>query len=182
MAGILQPGDGLYERIERFLDIGDPKTRIYWVPLEPTSGFFAQSGPKDSLFPSQVRVSSSPELTGEDRWLCFIFELHNIDNSENFHKLTNSLWQGTITAEAYADGFLLLELAAEVRTKKFLQRYVPCSHKLASSRTYQHYMSLGDEVPTQISVTDRTRCRPNLELYRKWAKDATELRSLYLPK
>ena len=179
MAGILALDDPVYEWVERCLDIGDCKLRIYWIPLEPESGCWAQNNPKNSPFPSQVRITSDPSLSGEDRWLLLIYELHNIDNSDTFHRLNNSLWLGNITADQYADGFLLLELAAEVRTKLFLRRHVPPSHRLARSKFYEHYMALPDKAPSEISSADRARCKVNLKKSRKWATDAIALRSLY---
>jgi hypothetical protein len=119
MFGVLAQDDFVYKWIEQCLDINDIESRVYWIPLEPEAGLEAQNCPKNSRCFSQVRITSDLRLSGEDRWILLIFELHNIDSGQDFYKLGKSLWLGSITVEQYADECMLLELAAEVRTKHF---------------------------------------------------------------
>lgn len=182
MEGIVAIDDPVYKWVEGCLDVGDSSLRVYWVPLEPDPGSFAQHSPKYSPFPAQVRLTSDPTLSGEDRWLLLIYELHNIDNSDRFQRLDNALWLGSMSADEYADKFLLLELGAEVRTKLFLKRMVPSTHRLAQCTFYQHYMAIPDKAPTAISRADRKRCKLNLEAYRKHASNRIVWRHLYQAK
>ena len=66
---------------DRF-ETGDVRRRIIWDYVEPSSGQPAEHLASYGNYSAAVRISKNSNVTGRDKWVMLVFELHNIEYSE----------------------------------------------------------------------------------------------------
>ena len=91
MQNALDPGHPLMKWIADHFETGDRGQRIVWDHREPKSGQPAEHvAAYDSYFP-QIRVTTSSDYTGLDKWVFVIFERMNIEGDAKQDLLLDDL-------------------------------------------------------------------------------------------
>lgn len=120
MKGILPEDHPVFQWVAKGFNGDRFGMRIYWVADSPGG-----DAPSDSSIPYEdtppfVRVSAGTELTPIDKWTVLVFELNNIQGSDQFSKLFEQAIRGTINGKKYATGCVQTEFKTSVMTQEFL--------------------------------------------------------------
>jgi len=94
--------------------------RVYWNANSPRSGRPAEHGPSYGSYPPYIAISGGTETTAVDKWAAVIYEMHNLENSEDFKRISEAAIKGTFDADAFADECVKMEFAALLKTRDFL--------------------------------------------------------------
>ena len=121
MKGIVDADDPIYKWVVKQFDSGYYGDRIYWDRHEPYSGQPSETQPARGHSPSFVRVTKDDKISGRDKWLMLVFELHNIKNEKLFNELHVLAINGKLNRSEYADRCLSLEFTAMLQTQMFFQ-------------------------------------------------------------
>lgn len=95
-------------------------SRIYWFADPPSTGEQAEHGPPYEGYPGFIRISAGSESSPLDKWTMLVFEMFNIENTENFALLLNLAREGKIDGDTYARQCVELEFKAAQKTRRFL--------------------------------------------------------------
>ena len=104
----------------------DLQKEIFWDATEP-DGSDAVSYPPTANKPGRIRLrktysdgaNKGKELTCEDMWNHAVFELYNVENAEEFQRLTLDAVDGKLTKETFATKMVECETRAVVKTRAF---------------------------------------------------------------
>lgn len=104
---------------ERF-ETGDCRRRIIWDYVEPSSGQPAEHLASYGNYSAAVRISKNKNVTGRDKWVMLVFELHNIEYSEHRRGLILQLMRHQISVEQFVAESTEFEHRAVLDTVTFL--------------------------------------------------------------
>lgn len=118
-----------------------PESRVYWNAEEPASGFSAEHSRRYSVYPAQIRVVSSQQLSGLDKWIAIVFEMHNLRGALDFAQLDRLAFYGRIESAQYVDECVDLELDAVGETAQFLEAKV-AAKTLQRSKLFSQFQEV----------------------------------------
>lgn len=95
--------------------------RIHWNADSPQGGHVAVHAPPYENYPPHISVSGGTETTPIDKWASVVYELHNIQNNDEFEKLHTQAIEGKLDADQYATKCVELEFDALIKTRSFLR-------------------------------------------------------------
>ena len=123
MKGILPLDDTICRWVVRRFNSGDGGQRVYWDHRDPFSGREAENSPSQNSFPALIRVTSSKNVSGRDKWYMLVFEFENLQNAVAFGILAQRAYAGQISRDRFALDCVQLELDAGRRTQRYFKRY-----------------------------------------------------------
>jgi hypothetical protein len=122
MKGILDSEHFVYKWVVQQFSAGDSKKRVYWEDREPVGGREAENQPTLDYAPPFIRITRSDKISGRDKWLMLVFELHNLKNAKAFEELEKRAVSGEIDRDKFSNECLELEFKAMVQTQIFFKR------------------------------------------------------------
>jgi hypothetical protein len=123
MKGIICADDFVCRWVVKQFNARSLLDRIYWDPREPHSDRPAEHRSAYLVSPAYVRVTSAETISGRDKWLLLVFELHNIQNEKLFNDLDRKAVVGKIDRDHYSNECVALEFQALVETQMFFKRH-----------------------------------------------------------
>jgi len=124
MQGVVAVDDLVYKYVVQQFNSRELLDRISWDGSEPKGGRPAQFVPAHLVQPTYIRITRSKKISGRDKWLMLVFELHNSENEKSFEDLYKKALAGEIDRDHYASACLALEFEAVVRTQKVFRRHM----------------------------------------------------------
>lgn len=97
--------------------------RVHWDCKEPKSGRPAEHRMSYSDCPALIRVSSSSNLSAEDKCAMLVFELCNLQNDEEFQKLATAVVEKKLSRNDFANSCVRLEFTALKKTQSFFSEH-----------------------------------------------------------
>ena len=122
MKGIVRTNDFIYRWVVKQFNSLE-YDRVQWDPREPKSGAPAEHQSSRRASSHYIRVTSAEAISGRDKWLMLVFELHNYRNKEYFDELWDKAIAGSIRRDEYATGCVKLEFRAMVATQEFFRHH-----------------------------------------------------------
>lgn len=116
---ILVPGSEIYDWITNAFDGKYFGQRIYWNASEPSNDALSSCSSPIGSYPAHIQVTSSKGITPFDRLALLIFELHNIENANEFIELAKTAKSRQISREQYVEKMIELELKAHSKVVMF---------------------------------------------------------------
>lgn len=95
--------------------------RVYWNASSPQSGRPAEHGPAYSTYPPYIAISGGTETTSIDKWAAVVFEMYNLENSEEFKAISRLAIEDELDGDAFAEACVELEFAALIKTQEFFR-------------------------------------------------------------
>ena len=122
MRGVLPHDDVIVRWVKRKLSVGSHGETVVWDAREPEGGY-AQHAIGNGGTASRVCVTSSPKVSGRDKWYLLVFELHNLMHPQLMMQLRHAATSGAIDRKEFANAILNHEYERFARTNKFFIRY-----------------------------------------------------------
>lgn len=97
--------------------------RVYWLGDSPPGGNPSTFTAPYGRVPPFIQISAGTELTPVDRWASLIFELHNLERTEDFDRVVRDAIAGKIDGPQYATECVRIEYEASLETKQFLTKH-----------------------------------------------------------
>lgn len=141
MKGIIRADDFVYRWVVQQFDSRSLFDRIYWDPREPHDGRPAEHRSAYLASPAYVRVTSAEMISGRDKWLMLVYELHNIRNEKLFEELNEKAFAGSIDRAKYSNDCLALEFQALVQTQAFFRRHAIRGANASNDPYYTRYLN-----------------------------------------
>lgn len=96
---------------------------MYWGHRNQFSGREAENSPSQGNIPAFIRVTSSEEVSGRDKWCMLVFEFENLLNPVPFKNLAQCAYVGQVSRNRFTLECVQLELDAGQRTRRYFKRY-----------------------------------------------------------
>ncbi|TWU01011.1 hypothetical protein [Stieleria varia] len=129
MDGILPRDDVIVRWVVRRLATGSNGETVKWDPTEPDLGM-AQHVPSRRNAPAMVRITSSPDMSGQDKWYLLVFELHNLMHPAIAEGFERAARLPNVGQAEFVNALLDYEYERMARTNKFFIRYpIPSATK-----------------------------------------------------
>lgn len=97
--------------------------RVFWNANSPHSGRVAEHAPPNGTYPPYIALSGGTETTAVDKWASVIYEMFNIESTDQFSAISESAINGSLDADGFADKCLELEFSALIKTHDFFQKH-----------------------------------------------------------
>ncbi|MDC0936874.1 hypothetical protein OAS39_11360 [Pirellulales bacterium] len=93
--------------------------RVYWNAGSPQGGRPAEHGAAYDGYPPYIAISGGTETTAIDKWASVVYEMFNLENSDQFEVVYESAIAGSLDGDAYAQKCVELEFVALEKTRDF---------------------------------------------------------------
>lgn len=123
MTGVLPDDDVICRWVIRRFNSGPNGERVRWDRQEPMSGRPAENLPAQNHDNALVRITSSADVSGRDKWFMLVFELHNIPHPEAAGEMSRLVREQRIGRLEFALGCVEHEYRAMRKTTRFFSRY-----------------------------------------------------------
>lgn len=172
MGGIFDEDAEIVEWLVKRFEGDSVESRIYWNAEEPLSGFSAEHSRRYHIYPAQIRVDSGKTLSGLDKWVAVVFEVHNLDNSKSFEGLEQAAASGGISEKEFVKKCIALELDAVDKTEIFLSKTLEAA-QLKMSGQYRGYLAAAQRTRAGIKYDTGAKHREyyqmNFRRIQSWA-------------
>ena len=168
MKGILADDNPLRSWVHARFESDLHGLRVHWDNREPTGGFDSAMFPPSAETPGIVRVSSSPSLTGRDKWCLLVYELENLANAPRIAELVAKAHGNRIERDAFSIECIRLEHAAVLRTQKVLSQFGSLGPPELRSRRYGRLNAMPTDFQAYLDFLDAdpdTQYRNHFRLY-----------------
>ena len=123
MQGVISEDDELLDWIVSAFDGERTGFRIYWNADSPVESFGASHTPPYEGYPATVCITGGSEETPVDKWAGLVFELHNLENSEDFAEIHLKACSGELDEDTYVREHVKLEFKAIEKTAEFFKEH-----------------------------------------------------------
>ncbi|MEM8946387.1 MAG: hypothetical protein AAGD11_14540 [Planctomycetota bacterium] len=137
MKGVLSEDGPTFEWIVESLNGKRTGRRIHWNADTPQSRQGSEHAGQYYYYPAQIYISGGTEMTGIDKWAALVYELYNVENTNEFSDLRDQAISGEIAGEDYAMGCVKLEFLAMEKTYAFFHKHPMPAPDTSMHRWYE---------------------------------------------
>jgi hypothetical protein len=128
---------------------GEPlKSVVFWQNGESSDFQIPKGVAAVHRSPSPLHEAAiwlQPDLSGEEAWASFIFELYNIRNAADFERINQDVAKGVCNEEQYVRRYAQLEYEALRQTNAFYrQTWLPACQKVGKNSNSRYWF---DQLP-----------------------------------
>jgi hypothetical protein len=121
MQNVIAKSDAVFQWLVNGFNGDRIGQRVYWNASSPQSGRPAEHGPAYATYPPYIAISGGTETTPTDKWASVVYEMYNLENSDQFEAISRLAMEGKLDADAYAEKCVELEFIALTKSQEFFR-------------------------------------------------------------
>ncbi len=154
MQGIVRRNEFIYRWVVMQFDADTAHDQIRWDSREPQSGRPAENNSSYLGSQAYVRITVDDSISGRDKWLMLVYELHNYKNGAAFHDLWDQAIAGKIDRDTYSLQCVELEFNAMTETQIFFRRHPLPGATAENDPNYASYLTGSGSLDDYIKMLE----------------------------